>query len=129
MEKVAFSPLGFKQLEEQLHQLTDIELIAEADAVLADYITWAEEHIILSPAQLNYLNSLDNFFIASLASNAAVAFINRLPLNLVLPDDYDDEEEGRGKWFFDSSTIAVNNTPDEQVMATGELIYTFVIPD
>ncbi|WP_313491946.1 MULTISPECIES: hypothetical protein [Sphingobacterium] len=129
MEKVAFTPEGFKQLEAQLYDLSDSELLDEANAILADYITWADEHIILNTAQISYLNSLDNLFIASLASKAAIAFVNRLPINLVLPDDYDDEEEGRGKWFFDNSTISANNTSGEPVVATGELIYTFVIPE
>ncbi|WP_298938720.1 hypothetical protein [uncultured Dysgonomonas sp.] len=126
MEKVAFTPAGFKQLETQLHELSDSALLAEANAVLADYISWADDHIIFSTAQISYLNGLDSFFIATLASNAAIAFVNRLPLNLVLPDDY-DEEEGRGKWFLDSSTITASNTPGEPAHATGELIYTFEI--
>ena len=129
MEKVAFTPAGFKQLESQLYQLSDSALLAEANAILADYITWADEHIILNDAQISYLNSLDDFFIASLASKAAIAFVNRLPLNLVLPEYYGNDEEGRGKWFEDASTIIANNTPGEQVTATGELIYNFIIPE
>ncbi|OJV55359.1 MAG: hypothetical protein BGO31_20740 [Bacteroidetes bacterium 43-16] len=127
MTKVEFSPAGFKDLEAQLHALDDNALNAEATAVMSDYIDWADNHIILSAAQLSYLQGLDRFFVASLASKAAIAFVNRLPLNLVLPVDYeqDDENEGRGKWFLDSSTIAASNTPGASVQATGELIYEF----
>ncbi len=128
MEKVAFTPSGFKQLETQLYELSDSDLLAEANAVLADYISWADNHIILNTAQISYLNGLDPLFIASLASKAAIAFVNRLPLNLVLPADYDaDEDEGRGKWFLDSSTITASSSPDSSVQATGELIYEFEI--
>lgn len=122
MEKVAFTPSGFKQLEAQLYELSDSALLVEANAVSADYIAWADNHIILSTAQINYLNGLDAFFIAALASKAAIAFVNRLPLNLVYSAE---EEEGRGKWFLDSSTILTSNSPGEPVEATGELIYTF----
>ncbi|MNJ95306.1 hypothetical protein D3C87_130160 [compost metagenome] len=127
MEKVTFTPNGFKQLETQLYALSDTDLSDQANSVLADYITWVDDHIILNALQINYLNGLDALFVASLASNAAIALVNRLPLNLVLPDDYDEESEGRGKWFLDSSTIEVSNTPGEPVTATGELIYTFEI--
>ena len=127
MEKVDFSPTGFKDLESQLYELDDTALLAEANAVLANYITWVDEHVILSAAQISYLESLDSFFIASLASKAAITFVNRLPLNLVLPVNYElaNEEEGRGKWFLDKSTVAASAAPGEQVVATGELIYEF----
>ncbi|OJV52500.1 MAG: hypothetical protein BGO31_07570 [Bacteroidetes bacterium 43-16] len=127
MEKVEFSPLGFKHLESQLYVLDDNSLIVEAHAVLSDYINWVNNHVILTTQQLSYLQDLDPIFIASLASNASIAFMNRLPLNLVLPDDYSTvtASEGRGKWFLDSSTIAASNTPGAPVTATGELIYEF----
>lgn len=127
MEKVPFSPAGFKQLETQLYALDDTALRAEALAVLGDYIGWVDDHVVLNSAQVDYLRSLDEIFIASLAANAAIAFVNRLPLNLVLPYDYevlDDENKGRGKWLVDASTIAPSSAPEEPVAATGELVYS-----
>lgn len=127
MMKVEFSPAGFKDLETQLYELSDVALQSEADAVFADYIDWVDNHVQLSTAQISYLQSLDAFFIASLAAKAAITFVNRLPLNLVLPTNYSEaeKEEGRGKWFLDKSTIAVRNSPGEPVIATGQLIYEF----
>lgn len=127
MAKVEFSPAGFKDLETQLYELSDVALQSEADAVLADYIDWVDNHVQLSTAQISYLQSLDGYFIASLAAKAAITFVNRLPLNLVLPTNYNEaeQEEGRGKWFLDKSTVAVSNAPGEPVTATGELIYEF----
>lgn len=127
MTKVAFSPAGFKDLETQLYKLSAIELQIEADAVFNNYIEWVDNHVELSKAQISYLQSLDTYFIASLAANAAITFVNRLPLNLVLPANYSEaeQEEGRGKWFLDKSTLAVSNAPGEPVTATGELIYKF----
>lgn len=131
MVKVEFSPEGFKQLEAQLYDLQDSALFTEADAVLLDYIGWVEDHVILSNDQVHYLQGLDPLFIASLATKAAIAFRNRLPLNLVLPEDYRTAHanEGRGKWFLDSSTIAATNIPGAPVTATGELIYEFEYAD
>lgn len=126
MEKVPFSPQGFKQLETQLYALDDNALQTEADAVLADYIDWADNHIILTAAQISYLQGLDSLFIASLAANAAIAFINRLPLNLVYPDDGGTVQKG-GKWFLDRSTIVPSNSPGNPLEATGELIYEFEV--
>lgn len=126
MEKVPFSPEGFKQLETQLYALDDTALKAQANAVLADYINWVDNHVILDTAQVTYLQGLDALFIASLAANAAVVFVNRLPLNLVLPNNYTmASQEGRGKWFLDKTTIAASNSPGEPVSATGQLIYEF----
>lgn len=127
MTKVAFSPAGFKDLETQLYKLSAIELQIEADAVFNNYIDWVDNHVQLSTAQISYLQSLDAFFIASLAAKAAITFVNRLPLNLVLPANYSaaNEEEGRGKWFLDKSTVAASNAPGEPVVATGALIYEF----
>ncbi len=131
MVKVEFSPYGFKQLEAQLYDLQDSSLFTEADAVLLDYIDWVKEHVILNTEQVSYLESLDPLFITSLASNASIAFRNRLPLNLVLPEDYSTAQanEGRGKWFLDSSTIVAINRPGANVTATGELIYEFEYAD
>lgn len=131
MVKVEFSPVGFKQLEAQLYDLQDSALHTEADAVLLNFIDWVKNHVILSTAQVHYLQSLDPLFIASLASNASIAFRNRLPLNLVLPEDYSTAHasEGRGKWFLDSSTIVATNRPGANVTATGELIYEFEYAD
>lgn len=128
MEKVEFSQLGFKHLESQLYALDNNALNAEAQAVLLNYINWVNNHVILSNQQISYLQSLDPIFIASLASNAAISFINKLPLNLVLPDNYRAAKagDGRGKWFLDSSTITASALPGEPVTATGELIYEFV---
>lgn len=131
MVKVEFSPDGFKQLEAQLYDLQDSSLYTEADAVLLDYIDWVKEHVLLNTDQVSYLESLDPLFIASLASNASIAFRNRLPLNLVLPEDYSTAQasEGRGKWFLDSSTITASNMPGEHITASGELIYEFEYVD
>lgn len=126
MEKVEFSQAGFKDLESQLYELNDSALQMEANAVLSDYIGWVDDHVVLDATQITYLQSLDNIFIASLAANAATAFINRLPLNLVLPPNYNQaDEEKRGKWFLDASTIVASATPGEPVSANGELIYEF----
>lgn len=131
MVKVEFSPDGFKQLEAQLYDLQDSSLYTEADAVLLDYIDWVKEHVLLNTDQVSYLESLDPLFIASLASKASIAFRNRLPLNLVLLEDYNSphSSEGRGKWFLDSSTITASNMPGEHVTASGELIYEFEYAD
>ncbi|OJV54240.1 MAG: hypothetical protein BGO31_12885 [Bacteroidetes bacterium 43-16] len=128
MEKVAFSPAGFKQLETQLYTLDDTALLVEANAVLSDYVDWASNHIILSLDQVAYLEGLDPLFISSLANNASIAFRNRLPLNLILPENYSvAEKDKRGKWFLDASTIAASNIPGSSIQATGELIYEFEI--
>ncbi|WP_313155976.1 hypothetical protein [Sphingobacterium multivorum] len=124
MAKVPFTPDGFDDLQTTLYALTNAELEVEANAVFTDYISWVDDHVVLNAAQLAYLNALDPVFITQLASRASIAFLNRLPLNLVLPPDYDPTAiPSVGKWFLDGSTIAVSNSPGQTVTATGELIY------
>lgn len=48
MEKVPFSSSSFKQLEVQLYSLSDTALQVEANAILADYIGWVDDYVILS---------------------------------------------------------------------------------
>ncbi|WP_333624266.1 hypothetical protein [Sphingobacterium siyangense] len=123
MEKVSFTPDGFDDLQTALYALSNAELEIEANAVFTDYVTWVKDHFILNTAQVSYLEGLDTLFIAQLASRAAIAFINRLPLNLILPPGYDPSLPTVGKWFLDGSTIVVLNSPGQAVSATGELIY------
>ncbi|MGE8426310.1 MAG: hypothetical protein ACN6O7_00470 [Sphingobacterium sp.] len=127
MEKVTFTPDGFNDLQTALYALTNAELEIEANAVFTDYISWVKDHIILNTAQVNYLEGLDTVFIAQLASRASIAFLNRLPLNLILPPGYDPSLPTVGKWFLDGSTIQVLNSPGQAVTATGELIYEIQI--
>lgn len=125
MAKVPFTPAGFQELENQLYTLNDNDLRQEAEDVNANYIAWVNDHVIINTAQMQYLLDLDNLFIASLGAKAAIAFINRLPLNLVLPDNYQvlNGNDDEGKWFLDKSTIVASNTPTGSLLATGELIY------
>lgn len=125
MNKVPFTPAGFKQLEAWLYALNNTELRLEADAVNADYIDWVTNHVTLNDDQVDFLNGLDALFIAALGSKAAIAFVNRLPLNLELPDNYAllTAEKKTGKWFLDKSSIMASNTPNGALLATGELTY------
>lgn len=125
MSKVPFTPAGFKELEMKLYAMDDLSLRQEAEDVNADYISWVQANVTLNTDQVYYLEGLDNIFIAQLGSRAAIAFVNRLPLNLELPPDYlsllaTDEE---GKWFLDKSTIIASSIPNGPINATGELIY------
>jgi hypothetical protein len=123
MEKVSFTPDGFDDLQTALYALSNAELEIEASAVFTDYVNWVKDHFILNTAQESYLEGLDTLFIAQLASRAAIAFLNRLPLNLIQPPGYDPSLPTVGKWFLDGSTIVVLNSPGQAVSATGELIY------
>ena len=125
MNKVSFTPAGFKELEGWLNALSNAELRMEADDVNADYIDWVNNHVTLNDDQVDFLNNLDPLFIAALGANASIAFINRLPLNLELPDNYSllNVEKKTGKWFLDKSSIVASNTPNGSLLATGELIY------
>lgn len=121
MEKIPFTPQGFATLQAELYALPDPALQAEADAVFNDYVSWVQDHVILNADQVTYLEGLAAVFIAQLASRASIAFINRLPLILVLPPNYSATDVG--KWFLDGSTIVALNSPGQAVTATGELIY------
>ncbi|MNU20682.1 hypothetical protein D3C71_89310 [compost metagenome] len=124
MNKVPFSPVGFKELEAGLYALPEAELLAEANAVGDDYISWAITHVDLSPAQHNFLYTFDPNFVRHLGSKARIVIANRLPMELILPDNYKEKDRVRGsKWFLDHTSLEIYDNTVEPPLATGTLIY------
>lgn len=69
MEKRPFTPQGLQDLINQLYALPDAELQSEATAIGIDFTLWTNNHFTLSSQQVDFLNAIDERFIAAAASN------------------------------------------------------------
>ena len=120
MSKVPLTPAGIADLQDNLYALADGPLFVEAAAVHADFPTWVDEHIILSPGQLGWLRGIDQLFLDYLAAKTAIALRNRLPLELTLPTA---SATPTGKWFLDKDPITPCWQGTGDITATGTLSY------
>lgn len=123
MPKVDFTPAGLAALTTTLYALPDAELNLEADAVLDNYIGWADDHVNLSATQLGYLNLLPVIFIRLLAIQASIAFRKRRPVTVILPPIYPTPGDGAGKFFLNQSDLVVKVNGEGEFIATGGIIY------
>ncbi|QIL42203.1 hypothetical protein G7074_24845 [Pedobacter sp. HDW13] len=85
MQKFPFTDLGVQDLQNQLYQCTDAQLKAEEDLILLNFRKWVAEHFTLSTDQLLFIEKQDRKMISFLASQTAIAIINRLPITLIKP--------------------------------------------
>lgn len=127
MSKVPFTQAGFEDLADTLYALSDPALNLEADALLADYIQWADDHVVLATAQISYLQSMPTYMIDHLAAMASIGIRSRVPLNLILPSSYSAAARS-GKWFLDRSALAITVDPSFVVVAAGHITYEVVYP-
>ena len=118
MAKVPLTSAGIGELQTYLYSLTEPALLAEAEAVHADFVAWVDGHIELTTAQLDWLGGIDPLYIDYLAAKTAIAFRNRLPLELVVPS-----ATGEGKWFLDKKPIAPRWKGPDNIVATGVLSF------
>lgn len=122
MNKVPFTPEGFADLAEQLYALPDQELIDKANALQNDLIGWANEHIILSEQQLNFLRNQDFALQNSIQTHASLGILNRLPLILDLPEEYPQPDD-TGKWFIDRTEITTGGPGGSTGFVKFEITY------
>lgn len=80
--KYTFTSGGFSELLAWLYSLSEVELQAEADALLADFQGWMIAHFLLTPSQVDYLLGLSDQTVAFNAQSTSYAVRNRLPVYL-----------------------------------------------
>lgn len=85
MTQRPFSPEGVQQKMNDLYQLNDADLFIQADAVQSDFKQWIIDNFTLDTTQNNFLNNLDDRFVAHASSNSSLAIKNRLSIILIRP--------------------------------------------
>jgi len=97
MQKFPFTDLEGQDLQNQLYQLTDVQLKAEADLISLDFKKWMAEHFTLSPTQLHFIAKQSQKMIGFLSTQTAIAILNRLPIILIKPASKPDNEVADSK--------------------------------
>lgn len=112
MEKHELKQEGLQALLSQLYALTDAELFVKAAALAADFKAWMEAHFILNDVQLNFLNSLDEAFVGSIARDSSDFLQQRLPIVLSKQElsATEEEEKPRGKIIEVAKKISTDNS-------------------
>ena len=86
---MALEPLtstGIQQKQMDLYALSDPALIAEANSIRSNFITWINANFVVNSAQLIYLNSMPSTWINYAASETAMAVEHRLPIIFSAPN-------------------------------------------
>lgn len=82
MEKPAFTTDDVSNLTAELYSLSDDSLLAEANAIAADFYAWMESKFDLTPDQTTYIASFPEHIKKFYGYACAAAFISRGPVNL-----------------------------------------------
>jgi len=91
MEKFPFTDLGVQALQDLLYQYTDAQLEAEEELILLNFRKWVAKTFALSTDQLLFVEKQDRKLIGFLATQTAIAIVNRLPVTLIKPASKPDE--------------------------------------
>jgi len=83
MIKQPLNPEGLQELLSSLYQLPDEQLQQEAASIAADFRLWIASHFIMENDQIDYLNTIDNRFIVTAATETRYFVANRLPITFI----------------------------------------------
>lgn len=86
MKKFPFSNAGFQALQQELYVLNDADLQVVTNTVATHFNGWMSENFELTTSQVAFISSLNSQMTTLLASQTAMALINRLPINLIKPE-------------------------------------------
>ncbi|RDC54135.1 hypothetical protein DU508_23160 [Pedobacter chinensis] len=99
MNKFPFNEAGFQKLLKELYQLPDEALERQAYALAQDFRSWVNDHFLLSPSQLDFLQKIDDRFIDRAATLTPGFLIKRSPITLIKPESAGaaGDKDGKGK--------------------------------
>lgn len=117
--KHPFTPEGIAAWQQSLQPLTQQQLQELASQITANFKIWLANTFILEPSQLNYLKSINAYFLQLLAAQLAFAVANKLNVTLTKPQS----SALRGtKLIRDKSTLQANADGQGNVNASGEVV-------
>lgn len=120
MEKFPFTDAGVQALQDHLYQCTDEHLSAEEKLILLNFSKWVAKNFTLSTEQLLFIEEQDKKIIDFLATQTAIAIVNRLPVILLKPASKPDHELTDSKLIRPASNFSVSSDSPNQI--TGALI-------
>lgn len=80
MAQEPLTPSGVAQKKADLYALSNNDLLAEANAIRANLVSWVNTNFILNSGQLTYLSGMDPQWLAQVASRLGFAVEHRLDI-------------------------------------------------
>ncbi|WP_461791629.1 hypothetical protein [Pedobacter sp.] len=126
MEKFPFTGQGAKALMTELYQLSDPALQLEANAAGADFRLWIGSHFELDQSQLEYLDGIDETWIAVAAQDTKAFLAARKPIRLQkIPTPASrNHSDDRGKLLDLDKKKTASYSEHEGYQQSEELLYT-----
>ncbi|MBB2143944.1 hypothetical protein GM921_00475 [Pedobacter sp. LMG 31464] len=128
MEKFPLSTSGLQDLISEMYALPDAQLQQQADSIGSDFSAWIIEHFILDESQINFLQVIDEQFIARAASDCQYFLGNRLPISLVKEAQVQraepEDSEDRGKLLDLDKKTSSSFSAANGYTSSEELIFT-----
>lgn len=102
MNTYPLTPQGLEDFQEDLSQLTRLQLEAQADAVASDFKTYVKDLFILSSEQEDFVDNLNPRLANYYGASCSICFIQMLPISFVYPPP---PGPGSTKWTTKVKTI------------------------
>ncbi|TCC94194.1 hypothetical protein EZ428_05290 [Pedobacter frigiditerrae] len=122
MRKFTFNEAGFQALQQELYQLNNDMLAAEAYQIKNAFAAWVLSKFELAQSQIDFLNKLNEAYVVFMAEQTSFAVGNRLPVSLAkeeAPANGDDQ----GKIVYTKSSLTASNAHPSGFAAGGELLF------
>ena len=112
---------GVQQLLNELYELPQPELQAEADALSTDFRGWVIRHFDLTERQINYLNEMNQKTVDFTAAECSFAMENRLPILLDKAEKLETNEDPPFKWGETKSNLTAGSGSDGRATVGGDV--------
>jgi hypothetical protein len=122
MKKFPFNEAGFIALQEELYQLSDDLLTAQAKQIETTFENWVMTNFELSQSQIDFMKNLDQRYLGFMASQTSFAVGNRLPVSLAKEDPPASTDE-QGKIVYTKSSLTASNAQPTGFVAGGDLLF------
>lgn len=120
MNTYPLTPQGLEDFQEDLSQLTRIQLEAQADAVASDFKTYVKDLFILSSEQEDFVDNLNPRLANYYGASCSICFVQMLPISLVYPPP---PGTGYSKWTGSDDKIKASGNKLGELEATGSFTF------
>src|SRR3546814_314929 len=98
MSQVPFTPEGVQQKLGELYNLSDAQLLAQAQQLNMNLRPWVEENFELNAAQKKYLSKVPEEILFTWGAQFAAAIANRGTITMEPLPDYSSHQAERSNW-------------------------------
>lgn len=122
MKKFPFNAAGFQAIQQELYQLDDQLLEAEAEQIKHSFVDWVLARFELAQSQVDFFKRLEERYLIFIAEQTSFAVGNRLPVSLAKeepPATGDDQ----GKIIYTKSSLTASQGPNG-FEAGGDLLFS-----